>query len=135
MADLGERLGLTWASPMRRQQPLWLPGTGQTEVELAFTYSCEGPCHLELLEGAPGSIWASGDAPGVHHLGYWVDDVGAVSETLVAQGWTLEAASQAPEHGYGTFSYVRSPSGVLVEPVSVLAKPRFEKWWAGEPLG
>jgi len=135
MSDLGARLGLTWSPPMRRQQSVWTAETGEIEVELAFTYSCEGPCHIELLEGAPGSIWDAGDAPGTHHLGYWTDDVAAVTDGLIAEGWTLEAATRSPENGYGTFTYVTSPTGLRVEPVSSLARPRFERWWAGEPLG
>ena len=56
---------------------------------------------------------------------------GADTESLLADGWTLELAANAPEEGYGRFTYVRSPSGYLVEPVSLAHKPRFERWWAG----
>jgi len=31
-------------------------------------------------------------------------------------------------------TYVRSPGGFLLEPVSVAVRPRFERWWAGEPF-
>jgi catechol 2,3-dioxygenase-like lactoylglutathione lyase family enzyme len=123
-----------WARPQHRQQPVWLPGTGQTELELRFTYSSGGPVHLELLQGPPGSVWAGDEAPGPHHLGYWVEDVAAITERLVSEGWSLEAASRPPEEGYGAFTYVRSPSGVLVEPVSTVVRPAFEQWWAGGDL-
>ena len=63
-----------------------------------------------------------------------VDDVGAETQRLLGQGWRLELAAAPPEHGYGRFSYLRSPNGVLVEPVSSSAKPRFEVWWAGGEL-
>ncbi len=53
---------------------------------------------------------------------------------LIADGWTLEIAAAAPSDGYGRFSYVRSPSGYLVEPISITSKPRFERWWAGGSL-
>ena len=79
-------------------------------------------------------MWDGHDVPGAHHFGYWSDDVGADTERLLAEGWTLEMAAGAPEDGYGRFSYVRSPSGYLLEPVSLAVKPRFERWWAGGPL-
>lgn len=134
MDDLAGHAAGGWAKPQHRQQPVWLPGTGSTELNLRFTYSSAGPVRLELLQGPAGSVWAGDDVPGPHHLGYWVDDVAGATERLLARGWSLEAASQAPEDGYGAFTYVRSPSGVLVEPVSSLVRPAFEQWWAGGDL-
>ncbi|HET9078444.1 MAG TPA: VOC family protein [Acidimicrobiales bacterium] len=126
--------GTAWARPQHRHQPVWLPGRGAGELELRFTYSSAGPVHLELLQGPPGSVWGGDEVPGPHHLGYWVEDVAATTEALVAQGWSLEAASRAPEDGYGAFTYVRSPAGILVEPVAAAVRPAFERWWAGGDL-
>jgi catechol 2,3-dioxygenase-like lactoylglutathione lyase family enzyme len=131
MAALGSSLSLTWAQVVERDQALWTPAGGQHTVPLRFTYSCAGPQHVELLQGAPGSLWDGADLPGVHHLGVWVDDVAAEVERLVAEGWTLAAAQQSPEDGYGVMAYVRSPGGVLLEPVSTAVRPRFERWWSG----
>jgi lactoylglutathione lyase len=135
MAELGAGLGLTWAAVVERDQPVWTPAGGADVVPLRFTYSCAGPQHVELLQGGPGSIWDGRDATGIHHHGVWVDDVAAETERLIAAGWTLELAQKAPEEGYGSMTYVRSPSGFLLEPVTVGARPRFERWWAGETLG
>ena len=68
-------------------------------------------------------------------MGIWVDDVGATTEQLVATGWTLQIGQLPPEDGYGAFTYVRAPSGFLLEPVSSALKPFFEQWWAGGSLG
>ena len=76
MAELTAGLGFTWAQVVERDQALWTPERGQHTVRLRFTYSCEGPQHVELLQGETGSMWDGGDAPGVHHQGVWVDDVG-----------------------------------------------------------
>lgn len=134
MDELAGEAGRAWAKPQHRQQPVWFPGTGDTELDLRFTYSSEGPVRLELLQGPPGSVWSGADVPGPHHLGYWVEDVAATTERLLSQGWSLEAASRAPEDGYGAFTYVRSPTGVLVEPVSTVVRSAFEQWWAGGDL-
>jgi catechol 2,3-dioxygenase-like lactoylglutathione lyase family enzyme len=134
MADVGKHAGVTWASVQDRLMSVWVPGTGPAQLQLALTYSIEGPVHLELLQGPTGSIWDGADAPGAHHFGYWSDDVRADTEQMLADGGTLELAATSPEDGYGRFTYVRLPTGYLVEPVSIASKPRFERWWAGGSL-
>jgi hypothetical protein len=134
MAEIGRSAGVTWASVQDRPMSVWIPGSGATVLQLALTYSVEGPIHLELLQGPAGSIWDGHDAPGAHHFGYWSDDVAADTESLLSKGWTLEIAAAAPDDGYGRFTYVRSPSGYLAEPISIASKPRFERWWAGGSL-
>jgi lactoylglutathione lyase len=134
MTELGTQMGVTWASVQDRPMSVWIPGSGAAVLQLALTYSIEGPVHLELLQGPKGSIWDAHDLPGAHHFGYWSDDVAADTDQLLSDGWTLEIAAAAPSDGYGRFTYVRSPSGYLVEPISIASRPRFERWWAGGSL-
>ena len=134
MAELGPALGVTWCAPQARDQPVWLPDTGPATLSLRFTYSAEGPQHVELLEGPPGSIWDGRQQPGLHHVGLWSDDVAGETERLLAAGWTLRIAQRAPEDGYGVFTYVQPPSGLLVELVSSAVEPMFARWFAGGPL-
>lgn len=134
MADIGKQAGVAWATPRNRPMSVWLPGQGHAELPLIVTYSVDGPVHLELLQGPRGSVWDGHDVPGAHHFGYWSDDVAADTEDLLAAGWTLEMAAASPDDGYGRFTYVRSPSGYLAEPVSINNKLRFERWWAGGSL-
>ena len=135
MDELGAALGITWCSPQTREQGVWLPDEGATTLPLRFTYSAEGPQHVELLEGPPGSIWDGREQPGLHHVGLWSDDVRGETDALLAAGWTLRLAQQAPEAGYGAFTYVQPPSGLLVELVWSAIKPMFDRWFAGGPLG
>lgn len=133
MAEMGEPLGVTWATTRETEaQDIWTPQAGQHTLALRYVYSCEGPQHLELLEGPPGSIWDGRDAPGVHHVGVWVDDVQAETDRCVAAGWSVAAAQRSPEEGYGVFTYVVPPSGTIVELVDAAVLPFFESWWAGE---
>ena len=127
-------LGIRWCEPQDREQAVWLPDAGETTIPLRFTYSMDGPQHAELLEGAPGSIWDGRDTPGVHHIGVWSDDVRGESDALVAAGWTLRLAQRPPDEGYGAFTYVQPPSGLIVELVSSSIRPMFERWFAGGPL-
>ena len=135
MDELGAALGITWCSPQTREQGVWLPDEGATTLPLRFTYSAEGPQHVELLEGPPGSIWDGREQPGLHHIGVWSDDVTGETQTLLDRGWELRIAQQPPEDGFGVFTYVQPPSGLLVELVWSAIKPMFDRWFAGGPLG
>ena len=134
MRNLTAATEVSWSKVQHRRQQIWLPDRGATAVELRFTYSSAGPVHFELLQGEPGSIWDAGEGPGRHHLGFWVDDVASTTEELLGHGWTLELAAKAPGEGYGAFTYVRSPTGTIVEPVAATVKAAFERWWAGGDL-
>ncbi len=129
MDELTNALGVAWARPREGEQSVWTPETGLRSVPLRFTYSTEGPQHLELLEGAPRSIWDADGTPGVHHVGVWVDDVVAETDGLLRAGWTLVAAQQAPDSGLGRFTYVAPPSGLILELVDAAIAPSFEAWW------
>ena len=134
MEELGASLGLTWCEPQQREQAVWLPGVGESSIPLRFTYSAEGPVHVELLEGAPGSIWDGREQPGIHHVGVWCDDVAGETARLVDLGWTVRLGQLAPERGYGAFTYVQPPSGLIVELVWSAIRPMFDRWFAGGPL-
>lgn len=134
MAETASALAITWATPVEREQKVWTPGRGAESTWLRFTYSCEGPQHVELLEGEPGSVWDGRDLGGLDHQGIWVDDVAAETQQLIDAGWQVQLAQLPPEEGYGSMSYVRSPTGFLLELVTARARPRFERWWAGGPF-
>ncbi|MDE0320655.1 MAG: VOC family protein [Acidimicrobiales bacterium] len=136
MAEMGETLGVSWASVQHNAaQQVWTPQQGLQSVELTFTYSREGPQHLELLQGQSGTIWDGSDDPGVHHVGVWVDDVAAETERCLHAGWKVAAAAAPPDDGYGVFAYVVPPSGPIVELVWSAIEQRFESWWSGGRLG
>ena len=120
-------------SDLPSQLPRLRPGL-PTTVPLRFTYSAEGPQHIELLEGAPGSIWDGREEPGLHHIGVWCEDVGAETRRLVDCGWTFRMGQRGPDDGFGAFTYVQPPSGLIVELVRADLRPMFERWFAGGPL-
>ena len=133
MAELGPGLGVTWAEARDSPaQEVWTPADGFQKLHLRYVYSAEGPQHIELLQGPAGSIWDGNDIGGAHHVGIWVDDVVAETDALIAQGWTLAAANRDPSDGggYGVFTYVQPPSGLIVELVDRVVLPFFEQWWA-----
>lgn len=136
MDEMGSTLGLSWASvQFNPAQTIWTPDAGLQTVPLSYVYSTEGPVHVELLEGPDGTVWHAGDAPGAHHVGVWVDDVAAETKACLDNGWALAAAGASPEDGYGVFTYVVPPSGLIVELVWSAVIGRFEQWWAGGTMG
>ncbi len=135
--ELTGSIGVRWTTPAHIPMKVWVPGEGYRTCDLTISFSTKGPVHIELLHGSPGSYWDTGaGGAGLHHIGVWVDDVARVSRELTGQGFTVELAGMSPEEGYGAFTYVRSPGGVLFEPESGLhgAKERFERWYAGGSL-
>ena len=134
MEEMGSSLGLRWCTPRTSVQSVWIPDGGVVEIPLRFTYSTTGPVHLELLEGAPGSIWDGRDSPGIHHVGVWSDDVRADTEAMIDEGWMLLMSQTTPADGYGAFTYVQPPSGLVVEFVWSAIAPMFERWFAGGSL-
>jgi Glyoxalase/Bleomycin resistance protein/Dioxygenase superfamily len=135
MRELDTFAGLTWCSVQDRQQRVWTHRDGAFTTPLRFTYSAQGPVHVELLQGEPGTVWDAGAGAGLHHTGVWVDDVGAETGRLVEAGWSLAAAQAPPEDGFGFFTYVQAADGFILELVDVALRPMFERWWDGGPLG
>jgi hypothetical protein len=132
MEEMGESLNLTWAELVENpSQGLWTPDNGQQSIPLKFVYSCEGGQHLELLEGQLGSFWDGSQNSGVHHFGVWVDDVKRETERLLSLNWNLIGAAKSPEEGFGNMTYLAPTSGMLLELVASVNKPRFERWWSG----
>ncbi len=134
MDEIGASMGVTWAE--RRENPaqtLWTPTGGLQEIHLKYTYSAQGPQHIELLEGPPGTFWDGRETPGAHHVGVWADDVAAETAHLVSLGWTLVGAQHDPGdgNGPGVFTYLQPPSGgLIVELVDAAVLPHFESWWS-----
>jgi len=137
MADIGGATGLEWARVQHvPNRTVWTPERGAEEVDLTFVYSRSGPQHLELLCGAPGSVWdGTAAAAGVHHIGVWSDSIATDAERFVSRGWKLSAAARPPEEGFGGFAYLTASTGMIVELVASSARPRFDEWFNGGSLG
>jgi hypothetical protein len=132
MAAMGGALGVTWAKPwFYEPMSYWTPAGKQSSPLLRVTYSREGPQHVELIQGMPGSPWDSARCHGVHHVGVWVDDLKTEAASLAKQGWTVEMAAVPPDEGYGRFAYMKPATGdMLLELVSTEIKALMESRWA-----
>ena len=73
-------------------------------------------------------------ARGVHHLGYWSDDLEADLATLEANGLACEVKSYNPDgSGKLLWAYTKGPTGPRIELVSRAMEPFIEYWWSTAP--
>jgi catechol 2,3-dioxygenase-like lactoylglutathione lyase family enzyme len=57
------------------------------DVECHVAFSQGGPFAVELWEAIPGTPLAAPPGGGVHHIGYWVDDMAKENARLSAPGF------------------------------------------------
>lgn len=132
MSMYGNALGLTWARPQQRAVRIRV-AAGDLTTEIRFTYSRQGPPHLELIEGAADTIWAP--VSGLHHVGLWSHQLEIDAAQLEHRGMALEVAGLSRSGGQPSgFTYHRSAHGLRVELVDAAARPAFERWFAGGDL-
>ncbi len=117
METLGAAFDLRWA-PSRAVTRLVHTESGVDEVVFRVAYSLrEGP-YLEIVEGQPGTLW-SPDYLGIHHVGFWADDVRAESDRLAELGFAHAAHTDSDAiPGAWRTSFNRNPAGGYVEFVS-----------------
>ena len=89
-------------------------GGHYAEPVTQIAMSVEGPPHLELLAAVPGSeVWRP--VPGVHHLGFVVDDVPAAAEQLANTGAPIIMGGVREGRFPVGATYHRDPLGHFVE--------------------
>ncbi|MER5434138.1 VOC family protein [Streptomyces sp. NPDC002588] len=125
-AELTAVSGYEWCEEIGAPAHVVLPA-GETVLDLRSTYSMSVP-RIELVRSVPGTLWQAADS-GVHHLGYWSDDVGADSEELARRGHVREALGVRPD-GTAHWAFHRGPTGLRVELVTRALRPVLERYWA-----
>ncbi|MFF2846327.1 VOC family protein [Streptomyces sp. NPDC058001] len=125
--ELAEVFGYTWCEEIGGPTAVTLP-TGDTVLDFRSTYSMSTP-RLEIIQSIPGTVWTPAAGSGVHHLGYWSDDVAAESAALARRGHTVEAIGRRPD-GTPYWAYHRAGSGPRIELVTRALQPNLEQYWA-----
>ena len=127
--ELTRLFGYEWCEPIANDTEVVLP-TGETTLPMRLTYSRPLP-RVEIVQSVPGTLWQPTDS-GVHHAGYWSDDVAADGAALGDRGFTTEATGLAPDRA-PMWAYHRSPTGLRIELVSAGLRPMLEAWWGSAP--
>jgi hypothetical protein len=131
LEDLAALFGYEFASPLALSTPVRLTDDGQTTdrmIDLRFTYSVSVP-RVEIIQSIPGTLWIPATGSGIHHLGYWSDDLPADSSLLQERGYALEAYG-ARDDGTAIWAYHRGVVGPRIELVSRELLPFMEQWWS-----
>jgi Glyoxalase/Bleomycin resistance protein/Dioxygenase superfamily len=105
--------GYRWMQPVEAPVPVWT-AAGETVVTLQMVYSIDEP-RLELIREVPGTTWVRSGPNAIHHVGYFVDDVGVASAVLADRGVPLEACGCAHGARPSGFAYHLGADGVRVE--------------------
>jgi catechol 2,3-dioxygenase-like lactoylglutathione lyase family enzyme len=133
--ELTEIFGLRWRPTRVRNLTLTDAAGRPGAVECHVTFSVGGPFAVEVWQAIPGTPLDMPEAGGVHHIGYWVDDLAAEAKRLDALGYPRYAT-------VGTTPLLnRGPAGTLVELCDLHSdRPSLrdlfppESEFAGEPL-
>jgi hypothetical protein len=110
---LGDLFGVSWTAIRTVEGELTTVGAyaGPTRR----LHSLGGPMRMEIIEGTPGSVWATDRVAELHHYAYWSSDVAADVAELVATGWEVEMATVDDEGRPSVFAYLVKPGHIRVE--------------------
>jgi Glyoxalase/Bleomycin resistance protein/Dioxygenase superfamily len=113
MEELSRTVGLSWGEAREAEYP---------DGPIRFTYSVDGPPHIELVQGSPGSPWDAADGARFDHIGFWSSSLDDDKRELHDRGMPIEVDGE--ELGNPIFSYHRSEiSGLRVELVTEEMRP------------
>ncbi|MQY27726.1 VOC family protein [Nocardia aurantia] len=125
-------LGYQWGVRMTNPVAVELP-SGATEVVLTCQFSIQEP-RLEIVSAVAGTMWEPVPGGGIHHLGYWADDVAADVAVLTANGWHVEATRPMPgadpASGELFFAFLTGERGFRIELVDRRAESGLRQCWA-----
>ena len=131
LLELSKSHGLDWASTQQRTFEVRQPN-GIVQADFRVTYSINGPPHYEIIESTPGTIW-SYSGGGIHHLGYWSENLVNDAQLLESAGYAWEATYHNPEY-HGPFGFTYHTLGITkvrIELVDKARKVAFDNWMAG----
>lgn len=126
-AQLTELLGYEWGPEVGAPTEVILP-SGERTLDLRCAYSITTP-RLEVVRSIPGTFWESSPGSGIHHVGYWSDDVAADAAKLGQLGYVTEATRNMPD-GAAFFAFLRSDTGFRVELVTRTVEPSLQQCWS-----
>lgn len=122
--------GTRWCELRRPTAVLRLPRGDVIEAAVDYVAARGGEPRLKLISRAPGTIFDGPPANHVHHLSYWVHELDAPTDALVAAGWRIEADGIA-EDGTVSYRYLVTPDGMRIELGLERNRAAFDEWADG----
>ena len=126
--ELSSLFGYEWGPEVGGPIAVTLP-SGDATIDMTCAFSVTEP-RLEIVRAVPGAtLWDAGQGQGIHHAGYWSDDVAADAAELTRCGYVTEATRLGPD-GAMFFAFLRSSWGFRIELVTRAAKSSMAQCWA-----
>lgn len=113
MHDLASSLGISWTTPTSAGG-LFHGVNGIPQPQPVSCVSREGPIHIDLIEGKPGTVWETA-GPRLHHFAYWTDDLRGDIARLAEDGWRLELTQPDGDGQPSVFAYLVRDDGFRLE--------------------
>lgn len=126
MRQLSESLGVTWTEP-GSSGLLFHSVDGRPQPQPVSCISREGPIHMDLIQGQPGTIWAAPHGPRLHHFAYWTSDLAGDIERLAADGWRLELTSPDAAGHPTVFAYLVGADGFRIELIDAAGRESYAR--------
>ena len=118
-----------WWTDVADVEQVGVTPQGEVTIPMRMVYSGSEP-RLEFLQTVPGTIWTPADS-GVHHIGYWSDDLESDLAALEDNGMRCEVKSYIPDgSGKLLWAYCKGPTGPRIELVGRAMQPFVEYWWS-----
>jgi hypothetical protein len=114
MRQLSAALGVTWTAP-GSGGALFTGTDGSPQPQPVSCISRQGPIHVDLIQGEPGSIWAADGQPRMHHFAYWTDDLEGDIARLAKERWRLELTLPDDAGRPTVFAYLVRDDGFRLE--------------------
>ncbi|MEU6642844.1 VOC family protein [Saccharomonospora sp. NPDC046836] len=131
-AMLSSVFGYEWGPEVGSPTAVTLPG-GAAVLDLRCAFSVSVP-RLELVRSVPETLWEPVAGAGIHHIGFWSDDVAGDSAELARHGYVTEATRTGPD-GAPFFTFQRSETGFRIELVTRAAQAGLEICWTNTDGG
>ena len=132
LAELTDLFGYRWCDIISVPTPVTLP-RGDETLEFTFAYSASVP-RLEVIRAMPGTLWEPAADSGIHHLGYWSDDVAADSAELVRARVRDRGHRTTARRRALLVASIAAASGPRIELVSRSVQEGLEGYWASGAL-
>ncbi|MCA2318604.1 VOC family protein [Mycobacterium intracellulare] len=126
MAFLTDVVGHRWTQAFEVDQTVELDGRVDT-IPLRLAFSLTEP-RLELVQAVPNTLWTPSTS-GLHHLGYWSDDIDDDIAALRENHFAVEGRGLTPE-GETLWAYCKGPIGPRIELVNRVMQPVMESFFA-----
>lgn len=128
--QLHDALGYTFSPILEGVIPTRDAEGGDLLPVYRMAVSIESP-EIELIETLPGTPFVPPAGTGLHHVGYYVDDLASESERMTSLGLPFVRGGFHEDTFPHMWAYHRMPDGTLLELVDRATRPMRENLKAG----